>query len=112
MDERQLRDRWHDSSTNLVERYEMSLRGARGVVVRQRNNVVGYSAYTGYAGRQQWAEQLFDDMQNTQAWCARALVARTSYEKAWHGFGRPTTGRIVCSMQPMQLVLACVMLYR
>ena len=80
MNERQLSDRWHDTSTNLAEHYEMSLRGARGVVVRQRNDVVGYSAYTGYAGRQQWAEQLFDDMQDAQIWCERALVARTSYE--------------------------------
>jgi hypothetical protein len=80
MNERQLSDRWRNCSTDLTERYEMSLRGALGVVVRQRNDGVGYSAYTGHAGRQQWAEQLFDDMQDAQAWCEQALVARTSYE--------------------------------
>jgi hypothetical protein len=68
---------WYDSSTNLLERYELSLRDARGIVIRQRSDAGGYSACVGCAGRQQWARRLFDDLQDAQAWCERKLVART-----------------------------------
>jgi hypothetical protein len=47
-------------------------------VIRQRSDPGGYSAFVGCAGRQQWAEQLFGDLQDAQAWCEHALVARTS----------------------------------
>jgi hypothetical protein len=70
--------RWQERSTDLVERYEMSLRGASGVVLRQQIDGGGYSAYMGCEGRQQWAEQLFGNVQDAQAWCERELVARTS----------------------------------
>jgi hypothetical protein len=79
MSERPMSDRWHDSSTDRVERYEMTLRGARGVVVRAHDDGGGYSAYVGDAGRQQWAGHRFGAVQDAQAWCERALVARTSY---------------------------------
>lgn len=71
--------RWHERSTELVERYEMSLRGAYGIVVRQRTVGGGYSAYLGYEGRQQWASQLFGDIEDAQVWCELELVTRTSY---------------------------------
>lgn len=77
--ERHMSARWHRRSTDLLERYEMSLRGARGTVVRQHADGGGYSAYLGYEGRQQWAEQLFDDVEDAQAWCEVVLVERTSY---------------------------------
>jgi hypothetical protein len=64
------------SARLFVECYEMSLRGARGIAVRQHES--GYSAYVGYEGRQRWAGQLFGDVQDAQAWCERELVARTS----------------------------------
>jgi hypothetical protein len=68
---------WRDSSTDLLERYELSLRDARGIVIRQRSDAGSYSAYVGCAGRQQWAGQVFGDLQDAQAWCEQALVART-----------------------------------
>lgn len=71
-------NQWHDCSTSLVERYEMSLRDARGLVVRLRADRDGYSACVTCAGRQQWAERQFADVQDAQAWCEFALVARTS----------------------------------
>jgi len=78
--ERRISGQWHERSTDLVERYEMSLRGARGVVVRQRSAGGGYSAYVSCEGRQQWAEQLFGDIQDAKVWCEHALVTRTSNE--------------------------------
>jgi hypothetical protein len=71
---------WHNSSTNLLERYELSLRDARGIVIRQRSDGSGYSACVGCAGRQQWAGRLFGDVQDAQAWCESELVARTRNE--------------------------------
>jgi hypothetical protein len=71
---------WHERSTDVAERYEMSLRGACGVVARQRADAGGYSACLDYEGRQCWAEQLFGDVQDAQAWCEAKLVARTSNE--------------------------------
>jgi hypothetical protein len=68
---------WHNSSTDLLERYELSLRDARGIVIRQRSDVGGYSACVGCAGRQQWAGRLFGDLQDAQDWCESELVART-----------------------------------
>ena len=68
---------WHDSSTNLLERYELSLRDAHGIVIRQRSDAGDYSACVGCAGRQQWAGRLFGDLQDAQAWCERELVVRT-----------------------------------
>lgn len=76
--ERLMRNQWRETSTDLVERYEMSLRDARGIVVRQRADQAEYAAYVGCAGRQQWAEQLFGDLQAAQAWCEHELVSRTS----------------------------------
>jgi len=73
-----IRGHWQEHSTDLVERHQMSLRGAQGIVVRQRCDGGGYSAYVGYEGRQQWARQLFGDVQDAQAWCEVELVARTS----------------------------------
>jgi hypothetical protein len=78
--ERRKLRQWHESSTDLVERYELSLRGARGIVIRQRSDGGGYSACVGYEGRQQWARQLFGDVQAAQAWCESELVARTRNE--------------------------------
>jgi hypothetical protein len=78
LDEREISGQWHERSTDLVERYEMSLRGAFGIVVRQHADGGGYSAYLSYEGRQQWAGQLFGDIQDAQAWCEVELVARTS----------------------------------
>jgi hypothetical protein len=63
-----------------VERYELSIRGAHGVVIRQRSDAGGYSACFGCEGRQQWAEQLFGDLQDAQFWCESELVARTRNE--------------------------------
>jgi hypothetical protein len=71
---------WHDSSTDLVERYELLIRGARGIVIRQRSDAGGYSACVGCAGRQQWARRLFGNVQEAQAWCEGELVARTRNE--------------------------------
>jgi hypothetical protein len=71
---------WYDSSTNLVERYELSIRAARGIVIQQRSDAVGYSACVSCEGRQQWAQQPFIDVQDAQAWCERELVARTRNE--------------------------------
>jgi hypothetical protein len=76
--ERRMSGQWRETSTELLERYEMSLRDARGIVVRQRADRDGYSACVSCAGRQQWAERQFDDIQDAQAWCEHALVARTS----------------------------------
>ena len=76
-DERRMSNQWRDCSTTLVERYEMSLRDAHGVVVRRRADWGGYSACIACAGRQQWAERQFDAVQDAQAWCEHALVART-----------------------------------
>ena len=76
----QMREQWHDRSTDQVERYEMSLRDAWGIVVRQRSDGGGYSACVGCEGRQQWAEQLFGDLQSAQDWCEHALVMRTNNE--------------------------------
>jgi len=69
---------WRETSTDLLERYEMSLRDADGIVVRRRAERAGYSACVSCAGRQQWAERQFDAVQDAQAWCEHALVARTS----------------------------------
>jgi hypothetical protein len=77
---RQMSPRWHECSTDLMERYEMSLRGAQGTVVRQQTDSGGYSAYIGYEGRQQWASQLFGDVRDAKAWCEVELVQRTSNE--------------------------------
>ena len=71
---------WLNSSTDLLERYELSLRDARGIVIRQRSDAGGYSACVGCAGRQQWAGRLFGDLQDAQAWCESELVARTRNE--------------------------------
>ena len=68
---------WYDSSTDLLERYELSIRDARGIVIRQRSDAAGYSACVGCEGRQQWAGRLFGNLQDAQAWCERKLVART-----------------------------------
>jgi len=76
--ERQMSGQWRETSTDLLERYEMSLRDAQGIVVRRRADCGGYSACVSCAGRQQWAERQFDDIQDAQAWCEHALVARTS----------------------------------
>ena len=76
--ERQMRNQWRETSTNLLERYEMSLRDAHGIVVRRRADRGSYSACVTCAGRQQWAERQFDAVQDAQAWCEHALVARTS----------------------------------
>jgi hypothetical protein len=76
---RQVSPRWQECSTALMERYEMSLRGAHGTVLRHHIDRGGYSAYMGYEGRQQWASQLFGDVQDAQAWCEVELVQRTSY---------------------------------
>ena len=76
--ERQMRNQWGETSTDLVERYEMSLRDARGIVVRRRADRAGYSACVNCAGRQQWAERQFDGVPDAQAWCEHELVARTS----------------------------------
>jgi hypothetical protein len=73
-----IRGQWQERSTDLVEQYEMSLRGARGIVIRQRSEGGAYSAYVHYEGRQQWARQLFGNLQDAQAWCEVELVARTS----------------------------------
>ena len=73
-----IRGHWQERSTDLVERYEMRLRGALGIVVRQRSDGGGYSACVGYEGRQQWATQQFGDVQDAQAWCEVELVARTT----------------------------------
>lgn len=74
-------DQWRERSTALVERYELSLRGARGIVMRQRvdGNGGGYSALMGYEGRQEWAGQLFSAVEDAQIWCEIELVTRTSY---------------------------------
>jgi hypothetical protein len=69
---------WRETSTDLLERYEMSLRDAQGVVVRRRAGRATYSACVRCAGRQQWAERQFEAVQDAQAWCEHALVARTS----------------------------------
>jgi len=69
---------WRETSTDLLERYEMSLRDADGIVVRRSAERTGYSACVSCAGRQQWAERQFDAVQDAQAWCEHALVARTS----------------------------------
>jgi hypothetical protein len=76
--ERQMRNQWRETSTKLLERYEMSLRDAHGIVVRRRTDRGSYSACVTCAGRQQWAERQFDAVQDAQAWCEHALVARTS----------------------------------
>jgi hypothetical protein len=73
-----IRGHWQERSTDLVERYEMRLRGAQGMVVRQRSDSGDYSAYLGYEGRQQWAEQLFGNVEDAQAWCEVELVQRTT----------------------------------
>ena len=75
---RQMGSQWRETSTNLVERYEMVLRDARGIVVRRRSDRGDYSACVDCAGRQQWAERQFADIEDAQAWCEQALVARTS----------------------------------
>lgn len=76
----QMHDQWQDRSTDRVERYEVSLRDAWGIVVRHRSDGESYSACVGCAGRQQWAEQLFSDVQGAQDWCEHALVVRTNNE--------------------------------
>lgn len=73
-----MRNQWHETSTDLVERYEMALRDAYGIVVRRRSDQGEYSAYVGCAGRQQWAERSFDKLQDAQSWCEHELVSRTS----------------------------------
>ena len=78
--ERRSGRQWRDSSTDLVERYELSIRGACGIVIRQHSDAGAYSACVGCEGRQQWAERPFGDVQDAQAWCESALVARTRNE--------------------------------
>jgi hypothetical protein len=76
--ERRMSGQWRETSTDLLERYEMSLRDAHGIVARRRTDRGGYSACVACAGRQQWAERQFEGIQDAQAWCEHALVARTS----------------------------------
>ncbi len=76
--DRRFHGQWRDTSTALLERYEMSLRDARGIVVRRRADQANYSAYIGCAGRQQWAKHVFVTLRDAQSWCEHALVSRTS----------------------------------
>ncbi len=76
--EQRMSSQWRDTSTTLLERYEMSLRDARGIVVRRRAGRASYSACVSCAGRQQWADHQFDAVQDAQAWCEHELVMRTS----------------------------------